>query len=112
MVTIYASVEWSRTLIHEDDELVTKQMLAACEALVPTIGDRVMFTDVSRWENSWMQSYPGYWTGMKEFQTRSRDDRLIHLAGDYFCTGNLNTASAAGEAAARRLLTARPGRKI
>jgi oxygen-dependent protoporphyrinogen oxidase len=112
MVTVYASVEWSRTLIHEDDELVTKQMLAACEALVPTIGDRVMFTDVSRWENSWMQSYPGYWTGMKEFQARSRDDRLIHLAGDYFCTGNLNTASTAGEAAARRLLAVRPGRKI
>ena len=108
MVTIYASVEWSRQLIGEDDDLIVKQMLAACEALVPTIGDRVLFTDVSRWENSWMQSYPGYWTAMREFQARSAGDRRVHLAGDYFCTGNLNTASTAGEAAARRLLTAVP----
>jgi oxygen-dependent protoporphyrinogen oxidase len=106
MVTIYASVDWSRTLIHEDDDAVTDKLVTACEALVPGISSSVVFTDVSRWENSWMQSYPGYWTGMREFVAKSRNDRLIQLAGDYFATANLNTASTAGEVAARRVLAA------
>jgi hypothetical protein len=44
---------------------------------------------------------------MQEFRRRSdASDRLIQLAGDYFCTSSLNVASAAGERAARTLLTA------
>jgi hypothetical protein len=43
---------------------------------------------------------------MREFLAKSRDDRLIQLAGDYFATANLNTASTAGEVAARRILAA------
>ena len=70
MVTVYASVDWSRTLIGEDDETVTTKLVTACEALVPGISSSVVFTDVSRWENSWMQSYPGYWTGMREFRVK------------------------------------------
>jgi oxygen-dependent protoporphyrinogen oxidase len=108
MVTVYASVDWSRSLLLEDDETVTEKLVTACEALVPGISSSVRFTEVSRWENSWTQSYPGYWTAMKEFQVRSQGDRLIHLAGDYFATANLNTASTAGELAARKLLTQRP----
>ncbi|HEY1967072.1 MAG TPA: FAD-dependent oxidoreductase [Pseudonocardia sp.] len=33
-------------------------------------------------------------------------DRRIQLAGDYFCTSSLNTASASGERGARNLLGA------
>jgi oxygen-dependent protoporphyrinogen oxidase len=112
MVTVYASVDWSRTLIGEDDETVTEKLVTACEALVPGISSSVVFTDVSRWENSWMQSYPGYWTGMREFLAKSRDDRLVQLAGDYFATANLNTASTAGEVAARRIVAAQKQRSV
>jgi hypothetical protein len=41
---------------------------------------------------------------MAEFRRRSRGtDRLVHLAGDYFCTTSLNVASTAGARAAREL---------
>jgi hypothetical protein len=44
---------------------------------------------------------------MAEFRRRSAGkDRLIHLAGDYFCTTSLNVASTAGARAARDLITA------
>ena len=60
-----------------------------------------------RWPYSWAKSYPGYWTGMKEFNRLSaQNDRLVRLAGDYFCTSSVNAATASGERAARDLLTA------
>jgi hypothetical protein len=61
-----------------------------------------------RWPYSWAKSYPGYWTGMKEFNRISAErDRLVRLAGDYFCVTSLNVATASGERAARNLLAAR-----
>lgn len=106
MVTVYASVDWSRDLLHEDDEKVTQKLMDMGSRLIPTLGNDVIFTDVSRWANTWMVPYPGYWKAMKEFRERSGQDRLIQLAGDYFATSNINTASTSGEAAARRLLNA------
>jgi protoporphyrinogen/coproporphyrinogen III oxidase len=107
LVTLYASSAWSRRLIDQDDELITKKLIEAGTALVPGVADHALFTHVTRWPYSWMQSRPGYWQAMREFRARSRGaDTLIQLAGDYFCTSNINTASAAGERAARDLLTA------
>jgi hypothetical protein len=49
---------------------------------------------------------------MQEFRRRSdTSDRMIQLAGDYFCTSSLNVASASGERAARSLLTAAATRR-
>ena len=105
LITLYANSQWSADLIELDDDLITKKLLEAGTALVPSVGDDVLFTHVTRWPYSWMQSYPGYWTAMKDFRARGATDTRIQLAGDYFCTSNLNTSSAAGERAARDLIT-------
>lgn len=106
-VVIYGSSAWSRKLIAEDDDTIREQLIAGAQGLLPGVGENVRFSHVTRWPYSWFQSYPGYWTGMQEFRRRSEaGDRLIQLAGDYFCTSSLNVASAAGERAARVLLAA------
>jgi oxygen-dependent protoporphyrinogen oxidase len=111
LVTLYASSDWSRELIDLDDDLITKKLIAAGSALVPGVGDHTLFTHVTRWPYSWMQSWPGYWKAMAEFNARGQGvDRLVQLAGDYFCTSSLNVASASGERAARRLVAAVSGR--
>jgi glycine/D-amino acid oxidase-like deaminating enzyme len=48
---------------------------------------------------------PGYWTAMRGFRKAGLGNTRIQLAGDYLCTSNLNTASTAGERAARDLLS-------
>ena len=101
-VVIYASSEWSKQLIAEDDDTIREQLITNAQGLLPGVGENVRFSHVTRWPYSWFQSYPGYWRGMQEFRRRSdASDRLIQLAGDYFCTSSLNVASAAGERAAR-----------
>jgi oxygen-dependent protoporphyrinogen oxidase len=104
VATIYADGRWSRELLEQDDETVTRQLIDAGGQLVPGVGDGVIFTQVARWPYAWFQAYPGYWQRMAEFRRRSRGtDRLVHLAGDYFCTTSLNVASTAGARAAREL---------
>ena len=104
VATIYADGQWSRALLHEDDETVTRKLIDAGESLVPGVGDGVIFTQVARWPYAWFQAYPGYWQRMREFRRISAGkDRLVHLAGDYFCTTSLNVASTAGTRAARDL---------
>jgi protoporphyrinogen/coproporphyrinogen III oxidase len=106
-VVIYGCSSWSKELIAEDDDTIREQLIANAQGLLPGVGENVRFSHVTRWPYSWFQSYPGYWTGMREFRQRSdASDRLIQLAGDYFCTSSLNVASAAGERAARVLLKA------
>lgn len=106
-VVIYGCSAWSKELIAEDDDTIREQLIANAQGLLPGVGENVRFSHVTRWPYSWFQSYPGYWRGMQEFRRRSdAGDRLIQLAGDYFCTSSLNVASAAGERAARTLLTA------
>jgi oxygen-dependent protoporphyrinogen oxidase len=104
VATIYADGQWSRELLLQDDETVIRELIAAGESLVPGVGDGVMFTQVARWPYAWFQAYPGYWQQMKEFRRISAgSDRLVQLAGDYFCTTSLNVASTAGARAARDL---------
>jgi oxygen-dependent protoporphyrinogen oxidase len=107
LVGIYPSSAHARSLFDENDEYVVKDLIGEAEALVPGLGDHVRFTHVSRWSPTLLQSRPGYWTAMRRFTERAEaEDRRVQLAGDYFCTSSLNTASASGERAARRLLGA------
>jgi oxygen-dependent protoporphyrinogen oxidase len=65
---------------------------------------------VTRWPAVSLISPPGYYRELAEFQRREavRHPR-IQLASDYFCTSNINSATAAGERAARRLVAGPAG---
>jgi oxygen-dependent protoporphyrinogen oxidase len=110
LVTCYTESEWAKRLMDEDDDLVTKKILEQAEGVLPGIGSDIEFVQVGRWSPMVLQAHPGYWREMREFNTaRLRDDRRVQLAGDYFATSNMNSASAAGERAARELCAAVAG---
>jgi oxygen-dependent protoporphyrinogen oxidase len=51
-----------------------------------------------------LRSYPGYYRDLKVFSQACRDlDGRIQISGDYFCQSSINSATAAGERAARNL---------
>ncbi len=107
LVGIYPSAEWSRELYNEDDDSCVKQLLDAADQVVPGVGNDVELTHLTRWETVVLQSHPGYWRELAEFnRIRTGSDRRIQLAGDYFCTSTLDSATAAGEHAARNLRVA------
>ena len=71
---------------------------------LPGVSDDLEFATVHRWSPMLMQSYPGYYRGLRAFVERGKElDRRIQLAGDYFCQGSVNAATASGERAARDL---------
>lgn len=109
IATIFGSDVWSKQVLEEEDEdMLIKELIEAGEPMVPGVGDGVLFTQLTRWPYSWAKSYPGYWQGMREFNRISaREDRLVRLAGDYFCVTSLNVATASGERAARQLIDVR-----
>lgn len=111
MVTVYTETSWAEELLGDDDDVVSKKVLEALESVCPGVADSVEFAAVSRWERMGPITWPGFWREMQLFHDiRRRRDRRIQLAGDYFATPNLNTASTAGERAARDLLGALVGR--
>jgi oxygen-dependent protoporphyrinogen oxidase len=107
LVAIYPSSPYARELFDKDDDYIAKNLIAEAEPLIPGLGDGVEFTHISRWNPTLLQSRPGYWQAMRKFTVESEaTDRRVQLAGDYFSPSSLNTASASGERAARRLVAA------
>lgn len=109
IATIFGADDWSKGVLEdEDDDLLIKELVDGGEALVPGVGDNVLFTHLTRWPWSWSKSTPGYWERMREFHRISAErDRLVRLAGDYFCVTSLNVATASGEKAAREIIGVR-----
>ena len=105
LLSLYVTTDWAEELIHEDDAVVAKQLLDSLETVLPKASNDVEFTVVHRWDPMVVQSRVGQYRDLKEFNTISHaNDRLVHLAGDYFSSSNINSATAAGERAARGLV--------
>jgi oxygen-dependent protoporphyrinogen oxidase len=105
----YTMSDWAEALMDEDDDTVTKQVLAATERILPGVSDDVEFVRVNRWYPVIVYSRPGLYRELGVFNARRSRLGRIHLAGDYFSSSNLNTATAAGERAARELLAVLDG---
>ncbi|HEX9684052.1 MAG TPA: NAD(P)/FAD-dependent oxidoreductase [Acidimicrobiales bacterium] len=106
LVSGYAITDWARELIDEDDQTISKHMLAAYDAILPGVSDDVEFTVVGRWRPTAMFGHPGYYREYRRFDELAALDGRVQLAGDYFMTSNVDTATRNGEVAARRLLRA------
>lgn len=110
MITVYTETSWAEELLGDGDDVVTKKVLEALGSVCPGVADSVEFAVVSRWERMGPITWPGFWREMRRFhEIRRHRDRRVQLAGDYFATPNLNTASTAGERAAGDLLAAITG---
>jgi oxygen-dependent protoporphyrinogen oxidase len=112
LIALYASPEFSARHRHDDEDTCVAQLLAANERLLPGSRDTVLFTQLHRWDTLAIRSRPGYYRDLARFTAISRErDSVVQLAGDYFAPSNLNSATSAGERAARDLVAAlrRPG---
>jgi oxygen-dependent protoporphyrinogen oxidase len=103
-IVIGASTELSRRLWDASDEDVTAGLVQAAQPVLPLRLDDVELGHIARWPAVSLISPPGYYRELARFRAE-HDARYarIRLASDYFCTSNVNSATAAGERAAHRL---------
>jgi oxygen-dependent protoporphyrinogen oxidase len=105
-VTMYAMNEWSVANQDASDEQVVERLLPSAEKAIPGLGDMIQFARVNRWFPVLVYSHPGLYKEMARFHASRPLDSRIHYAGSYNSSGNLNTATVAGERSARELLAA------
>ena len=104
LLSLFTSTGWTAQLWDRDDGEIIEEVMTAADLVLPGVRDDLEFATVHRWNPMLMQSYPGYYRGLRTFVERGRElDRRIQLAGDYFCQGSVNAATASGERAARAL---------
>ena len=107
LVSLYGMNDWSARHMDADDETCIRDILAdGGTRIVPGIDEHIEFARVNRWYPVLVYSHPGLYRALGRFHA-ARDRRSrIHLAGSYNSSGNVNTAVAAGERAARELAAA------
>ncbi|MDO3398985.1 NAD(P)/FAD-dependent oxidoreductase [Mycolicibacterium neoaurum] len=111
LVSAFMMNQWAVDHMEASDEDIVAEILADAEKVIPGISADVEFTRVNRWYPVLVYSHPGLYKKMARFHaTRSLTSR-IHLAGSYNSSGNVNTATTAGERAARELLNALRGKE-
>lgn len=104
LLSLFTSTGWTAQLWPCEDAVIVEEVMAAADLVLPGVREDLEFATVHRWNPMLMQSYPGYYRGLRTFVEQSRRlDRRIQLAGDYFCQGSVNAATASGERAARDL---------
>jgi protoporphyrinogen/coproporphyrinogen III oxidase len=104
LLTVTAIGEFSRRHLDDDDQTVAAQLLDAVHAILPGVLGNVQFVGVNRWHQ---QVNPvGHYRALARFREASEGDLRVQLAGDFLAPQSLESATAAGERAARRLLSA------
>ena len=106
LATMYAMNEWSEANHDASDEQIVERLLPSAEKAIPNLGEMIQFSRVNRWYPVLVYSHPGLYKEMKGFHATRPLDSRIHYAGSYNSSGNLNTATVAGERSARELLAA------
>jgi protoporphyrinogen/coproporphyrinogen III oxidase len=104
LVTLYTMNQWSVDNMDRTDEELLAAILPEAEKVVPGIANDIEFTRVNRWYPVLVYSRPGLYRELGAFHAARPRDSRIHLAGSYNSSGNVNTATVAGERAARELL--------
>jgi oxygen-dependent protoporphyrinogen oxidase len=111
LMTVFAMADVSARLIDEDDDTVRRELLEAAEKVLPGVWEDIRWIEINRWYPAIVRSRPGYYAELAEFhRIRRARDRRVQLAGDYFSSSNVNTATSSGVRAARDLAAVvRPG---
>jgi oxygen-dependent protoporphyrinogen oxidase len=106
LVTLFTMNEWAAAHMDQDDETLLASILPDAERVIPRLGEQIEFTRVNRWYPVLVYSHPGLYRELGRFHSSRPLESRIHLAGSYNSSGNVNTATTAGERAARELLAA------
>jgi oxygen-dependent protoporphyrinogen oxidase len=105
LLTLTLMSDWCDRHFDDHDDTIVRAALEAVEPLVPGTIDHTEFVELTRWEQQY--SPVGHYAQLGEFRARTlREDRTVHVAGEFLAAPNLNAATASGEAAAAALHTA------
>jgi oxygen-dependent protoporphyrinogen oxidase len=106
LVSLFMMNQWAVDHMDATDDEILADVLPDAEKAIPGLGSDIEFFRVNRWYPVLVYSHPGLYRKLGAFHaSRDRSGR-IHLAGSFNSSGNVNTATTAGERAARELLQA------
>ena len=106
LVSLFMMNQWALDHMEATDDQILADVLPEAERVIPGLGADIEFSRINRWFPVLVYSHPGLYQELGRFHaSRDRASR-IHLAGSYNSSGNVNTATTAGERAARELLEA------
>lgn len=106
LVSLFMMNQWAIDHMNSTDEEILADALREAEKALPGLSADIEFTRVNRWYPVLVYSHPGLYKKLGAFHAGRDLKSRIHLAGSYNSSGNVNTATTAGERAARELLAA------
>ncbi len=109
LVSLFMMNQWAIDHMDAGDEEILADALREAEKALPGLSADIEFTRVNRWYPVLVYSHPGLYKKLGAFHASRDLKSRIHLAGSYNSSGNVNTATTAGERAARELLAALRG---
>ncbi len=106
LVSLFMMNQWAVDHMDATDDEILADVLPDAEKAIPGLGEAIEFARVNRWYPVLVYSHPGLYRDLGRFHAARNLKSRIHLAGSYNSSGNVNTATTAGERAARELLQA------
>jgi oxygen-dependent protoporphyrinogen oxidase len=104
LVCLMTMCEWAEAIWDEDDDTVLRKVTQAAEKLMPGFSDDIDYVQINRWDPCIVYSRPGLYRDLGEFRARRPRDTPIKIAGAFFSSANMCSATASGERAAREIM--------
>jgi protoporphyrinogen/coproporphyrinogen III oxidase len=104
LVCLMTMCEWAEAIWDDDDETVLGKVTRAAEKLMPGFSDDIDYVQINRWDPCIVYSRPGLYRELGEFRARRPKDTPIKIAGAFFSSANMCSATASGERAAREIM--------
>jgi oxygen-dependent protoporphyrinogen oxidase len=108
LISLFFMNAWAVDRMDRSDDEVLADALTELDKVLPGLRGDIEFSRINRWFPVLVYSHPGLYRKLGEFHASRDLTSRIHLAGSYNSSGNVNTATTAGERAARELLAALP----
>jgi oxygen-dependent protoporphyrinogen oxidase len=106
LISLFVMNQWALDRMDASDDEVLADALGELDKVLPGVRSDVEFSRINRWYPVLVYSHPGLYAKLGRFHATRDLTSRIHLAGSYNSSGNVNTATTAGERAARELLAA------
>jgi oxygen-dependent protoporphyrinogen oxidase len=106
LISLFFMNAWAVDRMDAADERIVADAFTELDKVLPGLRGDVEFSRVNRWFPVLVYSHPGLYRKLGQFHASRDLASRIHLAGSYNSSGNVNTATTAGERAARELLAA------
>jgi oxygen-dependent protoporphyrinogen oxidase len=104
LVCLMTMCEWAEVIWDDDDDTVVRKVTGAAEKLMPGFSDDIDYVQINRWDPCIVYSRPGLYRELGEFRARRPEDTPIKIAGAFFSSANMCSATASGERAAREIV--------